>query len=136
MLENGWYRSGDIARRDADGLYYIVDRAKDMIVTGGENVYSAEVENILSIHPAVAAVAVIGVPDPRWGEAVKAIVIRRDGQAAGEADLIAHCRTRLANYKVPKSIDFVEHFPLVPSGKVSKKDLRARYWQGSGRSVA
>ena len=136
VLENGWYRSGDIARRDSDGLYYIVDRSKDMIVTGGENVYSAEVENILSLHPAVAAVAVIGVPDARWGEAVKAIVIRREGQAAGEADLIAYCRTRLANYKVPKSIDFVERFPLVPSGKVSKKDLRARYWQGSGRSVA
>jgi acyl-CoA synthetase (AMP-forming)/AMP-acid ligase II len=135
-LQNGWYKSGDIARRDADGLYYIVDRSKDMIVTGGENVYSAEVENALSTHPAVAAVAVIGVPDPRWGEAVKAVVIQREGSSATEADLIEYCRSRLATYKVPKSVDFVEHFPLVPSGKVSKKDLRARYWKGLGRSVA
>jgi acyl-CoA synthetase (AMP-forming)/AMP-acid ligase II len=136
VLQNGWYRSGDIARRDAEGLYYIVDRAKDMIVSGGENIYSAEIENALSTHPAVAAVAVIGVPDPRWGEAVKAIVILRAGQKAGESDLIAHCRTKLATYKVPKSIDFVASFPLVPSGKVSKKDLRAGYWQGVGRGVA
>jgi acyl-CoA synthetase (AMP-forming)/AMP-acid ligase II len=136
VLQNGWYRSGDIARLAADGLYYIVDRAKDMIVSGGENIYSAEVENALSTHPAVANVAVIGVPDPRWGEAVKAVVIRRVGHTAGEAELIAHCRTRLAAYKVPKSVDFVQALPLVPSGKVSKKELRARYWQGEGRGVA
>jgi acyl-CoA synthetase (AMP-forming)/AMP-acid ligase II len=134
-IQNGWYRSGDIARCDAEGLYYIVDRAKDMIVSGGENIYSAEVENILSLHPAVAGVAVIGVPDPRWGEAVKAIVIAREG-GAGADELIAYCRERLAAYKVPKSVDFVESFPLVPSGKVSKKDLRASYWGSEGRSVA
>lgn len=134
VMDNGWYRSGDIARRDAEGLYYIVDRAKDMIVSGGENVYSAEVENALSTHPEVAGVAVIGVPDPRWGEAVKAIVIPRGG--AGDAErLIAHCRTCLAGYKVPKSIDFVESFPLVPSGKISKKDLRERYWADHDRGV-
>jgi acyl-CoA synthetase (AMP-forming)/AMP-acid ligase II len=134
-LKEGWYRSGDIARRDEEGLYYIVDRAKDMIVSGGENIYSAEIENILSMHPHVAGVAVIGVPDPRWGEAVKAVVIPRNGQAE-EADLIAYCREHLASYKVPKSVDFVEDFPLVPSGKVSKKDLRARYWESEGRGVA
>jgi acyl-CoA synthetase (AMP-forming)/AMP-acid ligase II len=134
VLENGWYRSGDIVRRDAEGLYYIVDRAKDMIVSGGENIYSAEIENVLSTHPSVNAVAVIGVPDPRWGEAVKAIVIPK-----GEADadtLIAYCRERLAGFKVPKSIDFTDAFPLVPSGKVSKKDLRAKYWGSEGRAVA
>jgi acyl-CoA synthetase (AMP-forming)/AMP-acid ligase II len=134
VLENGWYRSGDIVRRDAEGLYYIVDRAKDMIVSGGENIYSAEIENVLSTHPSVSAVAVIGVPDARWGEAVKAIVIPR-----GEADadtLIAYCRERLAGFKVPKSIDFMDAFPLVPSGKVSKKDLRAQYWGSEGRGVA
>jgi acyl-CoA synthetase (AMP-forming)/AMP-acid ligase II len=136
VMQNGWYRSGDIARRDEEGLYYIVDRAKDMIVSGGENIYSAEIENVLSTHPAVASVAVIGVPDPRWGEAVKAIVIRREGHAAAEAELIAYCRERLAAYKVPKSVDYADSFPLVPSGKVSKKDLRAPYWGGEGRGVA
>ncbi len=134
VIENGWYRSGDIVRRDAEGLYYIVDRAKDMIVSGGENIYSAEIENVLSVHPNVAGVAVIGVPDARWGEAVKAIVILR-GDVDGEA-LIAFCRERLASFKVPKSVDFVDAFPLVPSGKVSKKDLRAAYWSGEGRGVA
>jgi acyl-CoA synthetase (AMP-forming)/AMP-acid ligase II len=134
VLEHGWYRSGDIAKRDAEGLFYIVDRAKDMIVSGGENIYSAEVENALSTHPKVAGVAVIGVPDPRWGEAVKAIIIPRDEVEA--AELIAWCRERLAAYKVPKSVDFVDAFPLVPSGKISKKDLRAIYWGSEGRSVA
>jgi acyl-CoA synthetase (AMP-forming)/AMP-acid ligase II len=135
VLQNGWYRSGDIARCDEEGLYYIVDRSKDMIVSGGENIYSAEVENALSTHPKVAGVAVIGVPDPRWGEAVKAIVIPKDGGAQPE-ELIGWCRERLAGYKVPKSIDFVDAFPLVPSGKISKKDLRATYWDGHGRGVA
>ncbi|HEY3659005.1 MAG TPA: AMP-binding protein [Steroidobacteraceae bacterium] len=136
VLQNGWYRSGDVARRDADGLYYIVDRVKDMIVSGGENIYSAEVESALSLHPAVAGVAVIGVPDERWGEAVKALVIRRDGAQADEVELIRFCRSRLSAYKVPKSVEFVDQFPLVASGKVSKKDLRARYWEGTGRGVA
>lgn len=136
VLQNGWYRSGDVARRDADGLYYIVDRVKDMIVSGGENIYSAEVENVLSTHPDVAGVAVIGVPDPRWGEAVKACVIRKPGTSPDEAALLAFARERLAGYKVPKSIDFMETFPLVPSGKVSKKDLRAPYWASEARGVA
>lgn len=133
-ISDGWYRSGDIVRRDAEGLYYIVDRAKDMIVSGGENIYSAEVENILSTHPAVAAVAVIGVPDARWGEAVKAVVISRSEEVV-DTEILSWCRERLAAYKVPKSIDFVSEFPLVPSGKVSKKDLRARYWGSEGRNI-
>jgi len=136
VLHNGWYRSGDIARRDAEGLYYIVDRAKDMIVSGGENIYSAEIENVISTHPDIAGVAVIGVPDPRWGEAVKAIVIVRAGATIDEAGVIGHCRSLLAAYKMPKSVDFVDVFPLVPSGKVSKKDLRSLYWAEGGRRVA
>jgi long-chain acyl-CoA synthetase len=136
VLRNGWYRTGDIARRDPDGLYYIVDRAKDMIVSGGENIYSVEVESALSVHPAIAAVAVIGVPDERWGEAVKALVIRRAGELVDEAELIRFCRGRLAAYKVPKSVEFVERFPLVASGKISKKELRERYWRGNNRGVA
>jgi acyl-CoA synthetase (AMP-forming)/AMP-acid ligase II len=136
VMKEGWYHSGDVARRDAEGLYYIVDRVKDMIVSGGENIYSAEVENVISTHPHVAAVAVIGVPDARWGEAVKACVIVKQDQALCEAEILIHARERLAGYKVPKSVDFFESFPLVPSGKVSKKDLRAPYWEGIGRSVS
>jgi acyl-CoA synthetase (AMP-forming)/AMP-acid ligase II len=135
VLQNGWYRSGDIARRDEEGLYYIVDRAKDMIVSGGENIYSAEVENALSMHPDVASVAVIGVPDEKWGEAVKACVILKEGCSPDEARLIAFARERLAGYKVPKSVTFMDSFPLVPSGKVSKKDLRAPFWESHGRAV-
>jgi acyl-CoA synthetase (AMP-forming)/AMP-acid ligase II len=136
VMENGWYRSGDIARQDVEGLYYIIDRAKDMIVSGGENIYSAEVESAISTHPEVAAVAVIGVPDSRWGEAVKACIILKAGSTADEAALLAYARSQLAGYKVPKTIDFMDAFPLVPSGKVSKKDLRAPYWIGQERGVA
>jgi acyl-CoA synthetase (AMP-forming)/AMP-acid ligase II len=136
VMQNGWYRSGDVARCDEAGLYYIVDRVKDMIVSGGENIYSAEVENVISTHPDVGVVAVIGVPDPRWGEAVKACVIPKPGAELSAEALITYARSKLAGYKVPKSIDFFESFPLVPSGKISKKDLRAPYWEGHGRSVS
>lgn len=135
-FRTGWYYTGDIAYRDGEGLYYIYDRMKDMIVTGGENVYSAEVENVLSLHPAVAAVAVIGVPDDRWGEAVKAVVVRRPGQSVDPAELINFCRTHLANYKIPKSVDFIESLPVTATGKVAKTTLRAPYWSGMQRSVA
>lgn len=135
VLTDGWYRTGDVARRDAEGLYYIVDRVKDMIVSGGENIYSAEVENALSTHPAVAQVAVIGVPDARWGEAVMACVICHERAALDEGSLITHARSILAAYKVPKRIVFMDSFPLVPSGKISKKDLRAPYWDGQERAV-
>jgi acyl-CoA synthetase (AMP-forming)/AMP-acid ligase II len=133
---NGWYHTGDVAYRDSEGLYYIYDRLKDMIVTGGENVYSAEVENVLSTHPDVAAVAVIGVPDDRWGEAVKAVVVPRGGGTIAPADLIGFCRERLAAYKIPKSVDFLDALPLTGTGKVSKKDLRAPYWTTQHREVA
>jgi acyl-CoA synthetase (AMP-forming)/AMP-acid ligase II len=136
VLEHGWFHSGDIAKREADGLYYIVDRIKDMIVSGGENIYSVEVESALSLHPAVSAVAVIGVPDDRWGEAVKALVVPREGSTVNASELTTFCRGRLASYKVPKSIEFLQTLPLVASGKVSKKALRERYWKDKSRGVA
>lgn len=135
-FERGWYHSGDIAIRDAEGLYYIHDRLKDMIVSGGENIYSTEIESVLSTHVAVAAVAVIGVPDERWGEAVKACVIPGAGKSVTEAELLDYCRSRLAGYKVPKSIEFHTQFPMTGSGKVAKKTLRAPFWSGQDRSVA
>jgi acyl-CoA synthetase (AMP-forming)/AMP-acid ligase II len=134
-FRSGWYYTGDVAIRDAEGMYYIYDRVKDMIVSGGENVYAAEVENVLSTHPEVGAVAVVGVPDERWGEAVKAIVIARRGAEPQADKLIAFCKERLAGYKVPKSIDFVREFPMTATGKISKKDLRAPYWTGKTRNV-
>ena len=135
-LKNGWYHTGDVARRNADGLYFIVDRLKDMIVSGGENIYSAEVENVLSTHPDVAAVAVIGVPDQRWGEVVLACVVAKAGREIDEAGLIAFARKGLAGYKVPKRVVFMESFPLVATGKVSKKALREPYWRDHDRAVA
>ncbi|MEX6723256.1 fatty acid--CoA ligase [Parapedomonas caeni] len=134
-LRDGWYYSGDAGYMDADGYLYIHDRVKDMIVSGGENIYPAEVEGALHGHPDVRDVAVIGVPDDRWGEAVKAIVVRRAGADLDESTLIQFARTRIAGYKVPKSVDFVAELPRNPSGKILKKDLREPYWQGRARRV-
>jgi long-chain acyl-CoA synthetase len=135
IVDDGWFRSGDAGYLDDDGYLYIHDRVKDMIVSGGENVYPAEVENALMSHPAVADVAVIGVPHERWGETPKALVVRVAGTDVSEADLIAHCRERLARYKCPTSVDWVDSLPRNPSGKVLKKDLRAPYWEGHERFV-
>jgi long-chain acyl-CoA synthetase len=135
-FRDGWYHSGDAGYLDDDGYLYLVDRVKDMIVTGGENVYSSEVENALSTHPAVAQVAVIGVPDDRWGEAVHAIVVLKPGVEATEAELIAHCREHIAGYKLPKTVEFrAEPLPLSGAMKVLKKDLRAPHWEGRTRLV-
>jgi fatty-acyl-CoA synthase len=131
----GWFRSGDAGYFDDDGYLYIYDRVKDMIVSGGENVYPAEVENALFSHFAVADAAVIGVPDPRWGEAVKAVVVLRPGAHATPADLIAHCKSRIAGYKCPKSVDFIQVLPRNPSGKVLRRELRAPHWAGRDRNV-
>ena len=131
----GWFRSGDAGYFDAGGFLYIHDRVKDMIVTGGENVYPAEVENALFSHPTVADAAVIGVPDERWGEAVKAVVVLRAGAPVDPAALIAHCRTLIAAYKAPKSVDFVDALPRNPSGKVLRRELRKPYWAGQDRLV-
>ena len=126
MLD-GWYRTGDLARRDEAGYYTIVDRAKDMIITGGENVYSAEVEAALLKHPAVSQVAVIGAPDLRWGEKVIALVVAREGASASEAELQQHCRSYLPGYKVPKTILFEASLPMTPTGKIMKPVLRQRF---------
>jgi len=127
VLKNGWYYTGDAAVRDAEGYYYLKDRIKDMIVSGGENIYSSEVEAALIRHPDVAEVAVIGVPDPRWGEAVKALVIPAPGATPDPDALIAFAREHIAGYKLPKSIAFVDDFPRTPSGKVQKAKLRRMY---------
>ena len=132
---DGWLRTGDAGSLDEDGYLYIQDRLKDMIISGGENVYPAEVENALYANPKVADVAVIGVPDAKWGEAVKACVVVKAGQELTEAELIADARTRIAGYKCPKSIDFIEALPRNPSGKILRKDLRAPYWEGRDRAV-
>jgi acyl-CoA synthetase (AMP-forming)/AMP-acid ligase II len=134
-IRDGWLHTGDAGYFDADGYLYIYDRIKDMIVSGAENIYPAEVESALFGHPAVADVGVIGVPDERWGEAVKAIVVRQPGTNVTAEELIAFARTRIGGYKVPKSIDFVEALPRNASGKILKRELRAPYWQGRERQV-
>jgi len=134
-LRNGWFSTGDAGYFDEDGYLYIYDRVKDMIVSGGENVYPAEVESAMFGHPAVADVAVIGVPDERWGETVKAVVVRKPGVDVTEAELVTHARERIAHYKAPKSVDFVEELPRNPSGKILKRILRAPYWEGFERQV-
>ncbi|HEU4842425.1 MAG TPA: long-chain-fatty-acid--CoA ligase [Ilumatobacteraceae bacterium] len=131
----GWFRSGDAGYLDEDGYLYIHDRVKDMIVSGGENVYPAEVENVLMSHDAIADVAVIGVPHERWGETAKAIVVRAAGQDPSPEEIIEFARERLARFKCPTSVDFVDVLPRNPSGKVLKKDLRAPYWKGRQRQV-
>ena len=131
----GWFRTGDAGFFDADGYLFIHDRVKDMIVSGGENVYPAEVENALFSHPDVADAAVIGVPDERWGEAVKAVIVLRPGAAPDPAGLIAHCRSLIAGYKCPKTVDYIAALPRNPSGKVLRRDLRKPYWEGRDRQV-
>lgn len=131
----GWHRTGDVGWRDEQGYWYLVDRLKDMIITGGFNVYPSEVEQVLWSHPAVKECAVIGVPDDKWGEAVKAVIELKSGCAADEPELIAWCKERLGSVKTPKSIEFWPELPRTPVGKVSKKDIRARYWQGMQRSI-
>jgi fatty-acyl-CoA synthase len=130
-----WLRTGDLAQVDDEGYLYIVDRLKDMIISGGENIYPAEVEQALYTHPAVAECAVIGVPDATWGEAGRAIVVRHDGQQVTEAELIAHLDGRLARYKIPKSVVFAGQLPHTASGKLAKPDLRRQYGApAAGRS--
>ena len=132
---DGWLRTGDAGFLDEEGYLFLTDRVKDMIISGGENIYPAEVENALSDHPAVADVAVIGVPDARWGETVKAVVVRGPGATADAADIIAFARQRLAHFKCPTSVDFVESLPRNPSGKILKRELREPYWQGRARRI-
>jgi long-chain acyl-CoA synthetase len=135
ITPDGWFKSGDAGYLDADGYLYIHDRVKDMIVSGGENVYPAEVENVLMGHPAIADVAVIGVPHERWGETAKAIVVRAPATEVSEAEIIAYAKERLATFKCPTSVEWIEVLPRNPSGKILKKDLREPYWVGRDRRV-
>ena len=134
-IQGDWFFTGDAGYLDDKGYLYIYDRVKDMIVSGGENIYPAEVESALFGHPAVADVAVIGVPDERWGEAVKAVVVRKPGAELGAGELIGWARERIASYKLPKSVDFVDALPRNPTGKILKREIRKPYWVGKERQV-
>lgn len=134
-LRGGWMFSGDAGYMDEDGYLYVADRVKDMIVTGGENVFSIEVENAVSTHPAVSQCAVIGIPDPKWGETVHAVVVLRLGATASETELIGHCRTLIANYKCPRSVEIIAEMPMSAAGKITKGTLRDKYWQHQRKRV-
>lgn len=136
VFQGGWYHTGDAGYQDEDGFVFLVDRVKDMIVTGGENVYSAEVESAISTHAAVAQVAVIGIPHEKWGEAVHAVIVLHPNAETSEEDIIAHAREYIAGYKVPKSVEFrAEPLPLSGAMKVLKRDLRAPYWEGKEKKI-
>ncbi|MBO0801901.1 MAG: long-chain-fatty-acid--CoA ligase [Nocardiopsaceae bacterium] len=135
LTPDGWLRTGDLGYLDDDQRIYLVDRAKDMIITGGENVYPAEVEKVLAAHPALAEAAVIGVPDDHWGETVKAVVVARPGATVDAAEVIAFCRGQLARFKCPTSVDVVDALPHTATGKVIKPALRERYWQNHDRRI-
>ena len=134
-LRNGYIHTGDVGERDHEGFVFVVDRLKDMIVSGGENIYSREVEEALVSHPAVMETAVVGAPDERWGEVVLAFVVRRPGQEVSEEALITHCRERIAAYKRPKAVRFIEALPKLPNGKIEKFKLRAPLWAERARNV-
>jgi fatty-acyl-CoA synthase len=134
-IKDGWLYTGDMAVIDEEGYVTIVDRKKDMILTGGENVYSTEVENVLYMHPAILECAVVGIPDQKWGEAVKGIVVLKQDQKTTEQEIIQFCKERMAHYKTPKSIDFIEVLPRTGSGKIHKKGLRDKYWEGYEKKV-
>ncbi len=130
VLRNGWLHTGDIGSFDEQGYLFLLDRAKDMIISGGNNVYPREVEEIIAQHPDVADVVVCGIPDPYWGEAVHAVVVRRADALVSEIEIISHCGKSLAGYKKPKAVDFVESLPVSGYGKVLRREVRARYWAG------
>lgn len=134
-LRGGWLHTGDMAYMDEDGYIYIVDRKHDMIISGGENIYPREVEEVIYKHPAVAEVAVVGVPDPTWGESVKAVVVLKPGQSGTEEEIIKLCKESLAGYKKPKSVDFVESIPKTPIGKILRREVKAAYWKGQDKKI-
>jgi acyl-CoA synthetase (AMP-forming)/AMP-acid ligase II len=134
-IKEGWVHTGDMGYLDDDGFLFIVDRKRDMIITGGENVYPREIEEILYAHPAVLEAAVIGVPSAKWGEDIKAVIALKSNQRVTEQEIIDFCKDRLAGYKKPKTVDFVAELPKTGSGKIFKRALREKYWQGMGRKV-
>ena len=135
ITPDGWFRTGDIGRVDDAGFVFVEDRLKDMIISGGENIYSVEVERALTDHPAVLDAAVFGIPDDKWGESVKAVVELSDGQQATPEELVAWCRDKLAHYKCPRSVDIMVELPRNPTGKLLKKDLRKPYWENRDRAI-
>jgi acyl-CoA synthetase (AMP-forming)/AMP-acid ligase II len=134
-IKNGWLHTGDVGYLDESGYLFIMDRSKDMIISGGENIYPREIEEVLVRHPAVREVSVIGVPDPKWGEAIKAVVSLSPGKRATEQELIEFCKDNIASYKKPKSVEFVDELPKSNYGKILKRELRAKYWQNQERRV-
>jgi fatty-acyl-CoA synthase len=134
-IRDGWFHTGDMATIDDEGYALIVDRAKDIIICGGENISSVEIENILYAHPAVYECAVLAVPDDQWGEVPKALVVLKPGTTASEAELLQFCRDRMASFKVPKSVEFLESLPKGGTGKILKADLREKYWAGQPKRV-
>jgi fatty-acyl-CoA synthase len=134
-LEGGWLHTGDVAREDEHGFFTIVDRKKDMIVSGGFNIFPREVEDVIGTHPAVAAVAVVGVPDEKWGEAVTAVVTLREGATLDSEELITLVKERKGSHHAPKSVDIVDSIPMSPLGKPDKKAIRAKYWASADRLV-
>jgi acyl-CoA synthetase (AMP-forming)/AMP-acid ligase II len=131
----GWLHTGDVGYLDREGFLHITDRKKDMIISGGFNVYSAEVEGVINSHPAVQDCAVVGVPDEKWGEAVKAVIELNSGKRVSEEEIIALCKERLGSVKTPKSVDFIDRLPRSTVGKVQKREVREKYWQGKTRQV-
>jgi acyl-CoA synthetase (AMP-forming)/AMP-acid ligase II len=133
--DDGYYRSGDLARVDSDGFVTLQDRQRDMVISGGLNIYPSEVERVLAEHPSVAQVAVVGAPDPEWGESVVAFVVVKGSARVSSDDLLAWTRPRLASYKKPRRIVFVAELPIGPTGKVLKRDLRDDLWRNHDRQV-
>jgi long-chain acyl-CoA synthetase len=134
-LRHGWLHTGDLGYKGGEGFIFIVDRKHDMIISGGSNIYSREVEDVITRHPEVLEVVVIGVPDNIWGEAVKAIVVRKPGSRITEQEIIDFCKTGIASYKKPKSVDFVNELPKSPYGKILRREIREKYWAGMERRV-
>jgi acyl-CoA synthetase (AMP-forming)/AMP-acid ligase II len=135
-MKGGWYHTSDIGYLDKDGYLFLTDRKADMIISGGENVYPAEVENVIYQHPAVFECSVVSAPDPKWGEIVQAVVVLKPGEKVTEQEIIEHCKKTLAGYKCPKAVAFWEAIPKTVVGKIIKKDIKAKFWGGKDRMVS
>ena len=135
-FENGWWKSGDLGRMDEDGYVYIVDRNKDVINSGGYNIYASEVEAVLAGHPAVLMCAVVGIPHKEWGESVHAEILLKKGAKADEEEIKGFCKAKMARYKAPKSVIFVDELPISPAQKVLRRKVREKYWTGKDRRVS